>query len=99
MKKGLVLAVKLVAFLLTLVYVLAFLAMGFWTIPVLADALKTKWSLTGWGVPFIYVFGAITVVGIAVILALRGFDFVGKWERSKKGETLDLDPKKEEKVG
>jgi hypothetical protein len=100
MKKVSVLAIKILAFALTLVYVLAFLAMGFWTIPVLADALKTKWNLTGWGVPFIYVFWGITVVGIAVMLAVRGFDFVGKWERQGKKEELDLNPpKKEDKVG
>ena len=97
MKKGLVLAIKVLAFALTLVYTLAFLAMGFWTIPVLSDALKAKWNLTGWGVPFIYVFGGVTVVGIAVILALRGFDFIGKWSREPNGkEDLNLTPKKDE---
>jgi hypothetical protein len=96
MKKVPVLVVKILAFALTLVYVLAFLAMGFWTIPVLADALQTKWNLTSWGVPFIYVFWAITVVGLAVIMSVRGFRFIGVWERQGKKEELDLNPPKKE---
>lgn len=98
MKKGLVLIVKVIAFALTLVWILAFLSMGIMIIPVLADALKVRWTLTGWGVPFIYVFWGITMVGISVIMAIRGFRFIGKWEREKNGlEELDLNPKKDTK--
>ena len=96
MKKVSVLAVKILAFALTLVYVFAFLAMGFMVIPVLADLLKTKWNLVGWGVPFVYVFWGVTTIGIALLMAVRGFRFVGKWERESNGvEELDLSSKKE----
>lgn len=93
MRKFLVLTIKVLAFTATALWVFSFLALGLLGIPILVDLLKVKWGLIGWGTTFVYVWCSFTLSVSAIYVILRGFRFIGKWEKVGKEETLDLTEK------
>ena len=84
MKKGFVLASKLVLFAVLLIWILGLIAVGIAVQPSLESAMRTLTGVTTQG--FYTFFDAwlwIAIVVVGVFTALKGFRLIGKWCRTK----------------
>jgi len=75
-----VIAARLVIFAVTVAWVLGWLAIGLFLHPVFLSAIA-KQILDGNIVDILNAWYVITFIVIGAFVAIRGFRFVGKWER------------------